>query len=114
MGATGSKIWLKIHLRGATEGSESPITAAPWIFRQILLVVEPKIDFHIVKEFSAEGVSLFNIIKYAVKTVLDNPVVRHNLIVNIRLSLLFCGVCIIINMVQSLKQTEKTKVKKSS
>ena len=66
------------------------------------------------KEFSAEGVSIFNIIKYAVKTVLDNPVVRHNLIVNIRLSLLFCGVCIIINMVQSLKQTEKTKVKKSS
>lgn len=66
------------------------------------------------KEFSAEGVSIFNIIKYAVKTVLDNSVVRHNLIVNIRLSLLFCGVCIIINMVQSLKQTEKTKVKKSS
>ena len=27
MGATGSEIWLKIHLRGATEGSESPITA---------------------------------------------------------------------------------------
>ncbi|HBB13466.1 MAG TPA: hypothetical protein DCZ76_04230 [Treponema sp.] len=27
LGVTGSKIWLKIHLRGATEGSESPITA---------------------------------------------------------------------------------------
>ena len=66
------------------------------------------------KEFSAEGVSLFDIIKYTVNTVLTNPVVRHELIVNIRLSLLFCGVCIIINMVQSLKQTEKTKVKKSS
>ena len=47
LGVTGSKIWLKIHLRGATEGSESPITAAPWIFRQILLVVEPKIDFRV-------------------------------------------------------------------
>ena len=66
------------------------------------------------KEFSAEGVSIFNIIKYAVKTVLDNPVVRHNLVVNIRLSLVFCGLCIIIVMLQSLKQTEKTKVKKSS
>ena len=52
LGATGSKIWLKIHLRGATEGSESPITAArgcckqpTGFFRQILLVVEPKSDF---------------------------------------------------------------------
>jgi hypothetical protein len=27
LGATGRKIWLKIHLRGANEVSESPITA---------------------------------------------------------------------------------------
>ena len=52
LGATGSEIWLKIHLRGATEGSESPITAArgcckqpTGFFRHISLVVEPKTDF---------------------------------------------------------------------
>ena len=52
LGATGRKIWMKIHLRGATEGSQSPITAH-WVvrqpagfFSQIFLVVEPKTDFH--------------------------------------------------------------------
>ncbi|MBP5575621.1 MAG: hypothetical protein J6X67_02515, partial [Treponema sp.] len=52
LGATGSKIWLKIHLRGASEASESAITAAPWIFRQILLVVEPKTDFRLLIKIS--------------------------------------------------------------
>ena len=55
LGVTRRKIWLKIHLRGATNGSESPITAArgcckqpTGFFRQIFLVVKPKSDFHVV------------------------------------------------------------------
>jgi uncharacterized protein with PQ loop repeat len=51
LGATGRKIWMKIHLRGANEVSGSLITAArgcckqpTGFFSQIFLVVEPKTD----------------------------------------------------------------------
>ena len=46
LGAAGRKIWMKIHLRGASEGSESPITAH-------VFVANNPLDFQ--PDFSGSG-----------------------------------------------------------
>lgn len=59
-----------------------------------------------------KGVPMLELITLAFESV-KTPEVKRELLTNIYLSLLLCGICIVINMVQALKSTGKTKIKKA-
>ena len=70
------------------------------------------IVIEVMKNPLAIGLSVIDAIKVTFNTVLTNDEVTRELLANILLSLFLCGICIIANMVQSLKNTGKTKITK--
>lgn len=65
----------------------------------------------ILKLPEAEGVSVASLIRFSLESLQDNEV-RRELFVNIGLSLILCGICIVIKMIELLKSSGKTKIQK--
>lgn len=67
----------------------------------------------ILKDPSVKGVPLTEIIKYTVNTVLTEEEARAEIIKNCIMSLLLCGIVIVINTVKLFSASGKTKIEKA-
>lgn len=65
----------------------------------------------ILKLPEAEGVPVASLIRFSLESLQDNEV-RRELFVNLGLSLILCGICIVIKMIELLKSSGKTKINK--
>lgn len=66
----------------------------------------------VLKDPSLKGIPVIDVFRITLEVILKDIEVRKELLKNIYLPLFVCGICIIINTIQSLKSTGKIKVKK--
>lgn len=65
------------------------------------------------KDPSVKAIPFKDVFHYTISVVFYDPEVKKEMMTNIYLSLLVCGICILVTMVQQLKSAGKSKIKKA-